>query len=153
MSLLMDALKKAEEAKQRAGEPASPQPQTTSAESVTPAAASPLPPHSRLPDLLLHADAVDADLAAVSSEAPASLSKVGYQSTMCIGCAIALPGWMRPCQATQAQTRVPPSYTVPLPARSGPLLVTWPGCGPPLSLEKKISVFVRKPRSSSAARI
>lgn len=71
MSLLMDALKKAEQSKQRAGEPVSPEPERAAAESFAPAAASRAPTRSRLPDLSLHADAVDADLAAVSSEAPA----------------------------------------------------------------------------------
>ena len=37
---------------------------------------------------------------------------------------------------------------VPLPARSGPLEVTRPGLGPPLSLEKTMSVLLRKPFSS-----
>ena len=70
MSLLMDALKKAEEAKQRAADPAASQLVQTPAESLAPAA-SPASVRSRLPDLSLHTDAVDADLAAVSSEAPA----------------------------------------------------------------------------------
>jgi Tfp pilus assembly protein PilF len=70
MSLLMDALRKAEAAKQRGGEndvpPANPE-QTTAA----PAEAPVSPVRSRLPELSLHVDAVDADLAAVSSEAAA----------------------------------------------------------------------------------
>jgi Tfp pilus assembly protein PilF len=74
MSLLMEALKKAEEAKRLAGESSAPgtaseltlKPITASApRSTTP------PPVSPLPDLSLHIDSVDADLAAVSTEAPA----------------------------------------------------------------------------------
>ena len=43
---------------------------------------------------------------------------------------------MRPSQVANAQTRVPPSNTPPLPPRNGPLSVIRPGAGPPLSLEK-----------------
>ena len=73
MSLLMDALKKAEEAKRQAGEgyasgttPAAPTELTL--QPVTPASA---PPGPALPNLSQqHLDSVDADLASVSTSAP-----------------------------------------------------------------------------------
>lgn len=76
MSLLMDALKKAEEAKRQAGEA------TSSAAGAAPAAPAELtlqpiapetaPPGSPLPNLSQqHFDSVDADLASVSTAAPA----------------------------------------------------------------------------------
>ena len=76
MSLLMDALRKADEAKRLAGESAVSEPNvsTTPELSLKPMT-SPMPHStkssgSRLPDLSLHLDSVDADLAAVSTEAP-----------------------------------------------------------------------------------
>lgn len=69
MSLLMDALRKAEVAKQRSGENDALPPDGTTAAPLAPAAA-PSPAHSRLPDLSLHTDVLDADLAAVAREAP-----------------------------------------------------------------------------------
>ncbi len=73
MSLLMDALKKAEEAKRLAAEgnaPAVPatKPELTLKPMVS--SASTYPAGTALPDLSLHIDSVDADLAAVSTEAP-----------------------------------------------------------------------------------
>ena len=73
MSLLMEALKKAEEAKRLAeNPPPEAAPTATTELSLTPlSAAFPAsPPSSPLPDLSLHFDSVDADLAAVSTEAP-----------------------------------------------------------------------------------
>ena len=71
MSLLMDALKKAEAAKRQAeaAPAAEPKPEW-SIEPVEGGSARPLPP-SRLPDLALHTDAVDAELAAVPKTAAA----------------------------------------------------------------------------------
>ena len=69
MSLLMDALKKAEEAKRQASESQASNPSS----SAPPSEALPTrstPPGPALPDLSLHIDSVDADLAAVSAEAP-----------------------------------------------------------------------------------
>lgn len=77
MSLLLDALKKAEEAKRQAsagGKMSSEAPAETPElslevlESGTPTGAT--PPSSPLPELSDHIDAVDADLAAVSTAAP-----------------------------------------------------------------------------------
>ena len=80
MSLLMEALKKAEEAKRQAAETPLPangagatpelalEPIAATAQTATPART---PAFSPLPDLSLHIDSVDADLAAVSTEAPA----------------------------------------------------------------------------------
>lgn len=72
MSLLMEALRKAEEAKRQAaegtGEPAGAKPGLTLAPLSAPA--------SPLPDLSLHADALDAELAAVSAE-PALRRRAG----------------------------------------------------------------------------
>ena len=80
MSLLMEALKKAEEAKRQAAEAPLPangagatselalEPIAATAQTATPART---PAFSPLPDLSLHIDSVDADLAAVSTEAPA----------------------------------------------------------------------------------
>ena len=62
MSLLMDALRKAEDAKRLAAEPAAPE--LTLAPMTTPASASPLP------DLAQHIESVDADLSAVARNAP-----------------------------------------------------------------------------------
>ena len=73
MSLLMEALKKAEEAKRLAENPPPEAAPTAAAElALTPLADRlPASPHgSPLPDLSLHIDSVDADLAAVSTEAP-----------------------------------------------------------------------------------
>ena len=73
MSLLMEALKKAEEAKRLAENPPPEAAPSASAElALTPLAdVLPASPHgSPLPDLSLHFDSVDADLAAVSTEAP-----------------------------------------------------------------------------------
>src|SRR5262249_19059087 len=53
--------------------------------------------------------------------APTSPVKVGYMSTMCI-IWLTTPGLIRPGQFASATTRVPPSYTDPLPSRYGPLL-------------------------------
>ena len=44
-----------------------------------------------------------------SSVAPASVSSVGYQSTMCIGSVTVLPGLILPSQVAHAATRTPPS--------------------------------------------
>ncbi len=69
----MEALKKAEEAKRLAeNPPPEAAPTATTELSLTPlSAAFPAsPPSSPLPDLSLHFDSVDADLAAVSTEAP-----------------------------------------------------------------------------------
>ena len=76
MSLLMEALKKAEEAKRLANEPP-----TSGVSTAAPGELSLTPlndappthtprPGSPLPDLSLHIDSVDADLAAVSTESP-----------------------------------------------------------------------------------
>lgn len=84
MSLLLDALKKAEEAKRLASAPAgagspptapAPPGAELSLEPVhsapaTPPAATATPPGSPLPDLSAHLDTVDADLAAVSTAPP-----------------------------------------------------------------------------------
>ena len=66
MSLLMEALKKAEEAKRRASE-ANPEKAATPELSLEPlpATPAPTPTGSPLPDLALHLASVDADLAAV----------------------------------------------------------------------------------------
>ena len=85
-----------------------------------------------------------------SNDAPASLSSVGYQSTMCSGSLTTVPGSIRPGQVAQAGTRTPPSYNVPLPARSWPLVAT-ELTGPPLSLEKRNRVRFVSPRFSTAA--
>ena len=71
MSLLMEALKKAEEAKRRASE-ANPEKAATPELSLEPlpATSAPTPTGSPLPDLALHLASVDADLAAVPTEAP-----------------------------------------------------------------------------------
>ena len=70
MSLLMEALKKAEEAKRRASEqgPESPAATDLTLEPLTPPQAQATSP---LPDLALHLATVDADLAAVPTDAPA----------------------------------------------------------------------------------
>ena len=80
MSLLMEALKKAEEAKRLASEGHAPglapaaQPELTLKAMAQPADSSrpppPTPPGSPLPVLSQHIDSVDADLAAVSTDAP-----------------------------------------------------------------------------------
>ena len=71
MSLLMEALKKAEEAKRRASEqPPEQTPAPELALEPLPAAAPRTPTGSPLPDLALHLASVDADLAAVPTEAP-----------------------------------------------------------------------------------
>jgi Tfp pilus assembly protein PilF len=69
MSLLMEALKKAEEAKRLAGENHPPGGAATAAAPLELLPTTP-PPASPLPELALHIDAVDADLSAVSNEAP-----------------------------------------------------------------------------------
>ena len=77
MSLLMDALKKAEEAKRHAGE-ASALPEVTASRTTPPSSEMTLEPvappaatpGSALPKLSQHIDSVDADLAAVSTTAP-----------------------------------------------------------------------------------
>ena len=71
MSLLMEALKKAEEAKRRANEqPPEQNPAPELALEPLPTAAPRTPTGSPLPDLALHLASVDADLAAVPTEAP-----------------------------------------------------------------------------------
>ena len=86
MSLLMEALKKAEEAKRLASESPSSGASTAAPGelSLTPlneaTATPPPPPGSPLPDLSLHIDSVDADLAAVSTEAP-SKQRISAAST------------------------------------------------------------------------
>jgi tetratricopeptide (TPR) repeat protein len=67
MSLLMEALKKAEEAKRQASEI---QPPATAAPTPLELLPSSPPPTSPLPELALHIDSLDADLSAVSAEAP-----------------------------------------------------------------------------------
>ena len=74
MSLLMEALKKAEEAKRRASEAS---PSGTDEPAATPLTLEPLtppprptPPGSPLPDLAQHSASVDADLAAAHTDAP-----------------------------------------------------------------------------------
>jgi tetratricopeptide (TPR) repeat protein len=69
MSLLMEALKKAEEAKRLASENLPPGAATTPAPPLELLPAAP-PPTSPLPELALHIDSVDADLSAVSTETP-----------------------------------------------------------------------------------
>ena len=75
MSLLMEALKKAEEAKRRAGESNAPGaahgavPELT-LKPMTVSAALPHSSASPLPDLSLHSDSLDADLASVSRPLP-----------------------------------------------------------------------------------
>ena len=71
MSLLMEALKKAEEAKRLASEASSsgPAPAAPAELTLTPLAEG-TASGSPLPDLSLHIDSVDADLAAVSTEEP-----------------------------------------------------------------------------------
>jgi tetratricopeptide (TPR) repeat protein len=69
MSLLMEALKKAEEAKRLASENPPPLTETTPAAPLE-LLPSATPPASPLPELALHIDSVDADLSAVSTEAP-----------------------------------------------------------------------------------
>lgn len=64
MSLLMEALKKADEAKRRSDEDASSETPLQPSGPLTPSAGSPLP------NLSQHLDAVNADLAAVSAAAP-----------------------------------------------------------------------------------
>ena len=81
MSLLMEALKKAEESKRRAGENGAPEiaPAATNELTLAPMTTPGPPPgttsetnsHSPLPDLSLHYASVDADLATLSTEAPA----------------------------------------------------------------------------------
>ena len=75
MSLLMEALKKAEEAKRRASEAGTPADTTPSPElslkPLDPPAPSASAQNSRLPDLSQHIDSLDADLAAVHTEPPA----------------------------------------------------------------------------------
>jgi Tfp pilus assembly protein PilF len=69
MSLLMEALRKAEEAKRQAGEDGA---HELSLNPLTPPESRPgSGAASPLPDLSLHIDSVDADLAAVSTQAPA----------------------------------------------------------------------------------
>lgn len=78
MSLLMEALKKAEDAKRRSSEGLAPaEPVSTAADELTLKPLDP-PAHGRksahgspLPQLAQHSDALDAELAAVGSEAPA----------------------------------------------------------------------------------
>ena len=73
MSLLMEALKKAEEAKRLASEGNAPETTSPAAPELTLQPVNPptSPPNSPLPDLSLHINSVDADLAAVSTEGPA----------------------------------------------------------------------------------
>jgi len=78
VSLLMEALKKAEEAKRLAGEGNAPGAASAAVPELTlqPMTSSALSPHSSylstspLPDLSLHSDSLDADLASVSRPAP-----------------------------------------------------------------------------------
>ncbi|MBI2308721.1 MAG: tetratricopeptide repeat protein [Rhodocyclales bacterium] len=67
MSLLLDALKKAEAAKRQSAAAGADSPAAPQALALDPA---PPPPASPLPDLSAHIDAVDADLAAVSTTLP-----------------------------------------------------------------------------------
>jgi tetratricopeptide (TPR) repeat protein len=73
MSLLMDALRKAEEAKRQAGESAAAENAPSAPQELTlePVGEAAVPSGSPLPLLSQHLDSVDADLAAVSSAAPA----------------------------------------------------------------------------------
>ena len=71
MSLLMDALKKAEEAKRQASEPLAAAPVAPVELTLQPVAPSTVPPGPALPNLSQqHLDSVDADLANVSTAAP-----------------------------------------------------------------------------------
>lgn len=72
MSLLMEALRKAEAAKRQAGESdaASTAPPAPIELTLEPVAAAPTPHVSPLPNLSQHLDSVDADLATVSTAAP-----------------------------------------------------------------------------------
>src|SRR4029453_6687941 len=47
-------------------------------------------------------------------------ASVGNMSTPCMS-PLTSPGLIRPGQLASAATRVPPSYSIPLPPRSGPL--------------------------------
>ena len=74
MSLLMDALRKAEESKRLAGEAKTP---VATSDLALEAIGEPLmtsaPPsaaRSRLPDLSLHSEALDAELSAIPGQAP-----------------------------------------------------------------------------------
>jgi len=72
MSLLMDALRKAEEAKRQASENAAPEAAPPREELTLEAPSEPAAPSgSPLPDLAQHIDSVDADLASISTAAPA----------------------------------------------------------------------------------
>ncbi len=71
MSLLMDALRKAEAAKQQGAEPQSPTPDELTLEPIPPPATSPLP------DLAQHLDSVGADLAAMPATPPPRGSRTG----------------------------------------------------------------------------
>lgn len=74
MSLLMDALKKAEEAKRQAAATPAEKPELTLKPMTSPESSLASPsaslPSSPLPELSRHIDSVDADLAAVSTDAP-----------------------------------------------------------------------------------
>ncbi len=71
MSLLMDALKKAEATKQQAFDPPSAPGATPNVPSAPGSvSANAPPPGDRLPDLAAHSDALEADLAAISAAAP-----------------------------------------------------------------------------------
>src|SRR5690606_33596596 len=69
-----------------------------------------------------------------SAVRPARASNVGCQSLTCKGALTVAPAFSFTGHQAIDGTRTPPSYSVALPARSGPLLVTLPGAGPPLSL-------------------
>ena len=71
MSLLMEALKKAEEAKRQAAGDSLETPASNSPPELTLKPLNPASPASPLPDLASHSAAVDADLATVPTQAPA----------------------------------------------------------------------------------
>ena len=88
MSLLMDALKKAEEAKRQSGEavPSSgaptPLPELRLEPVIEPVKIPDTTPHtSTLPNLSQHLDSVDAELAALPTTAPPARKKTGRAET------------------------------------------------------------------------
>ena len=79
MSLLMDALRKAEDAKRQAGTVAS-RPELAAELTLEPLPAPAMPPATRLPDLAEHSAALDAGLSAVAREAQASTGSPAHKS-------------------------------------------------------------------------
>ena len=66
--------------------------------------------------------------------AAAISSNVGNRSTWIAGTSQIEPGWVTPGQRTMNGTRVPPSYRLPLPLRSGALSVMSPASCDALAL-------------------